>query len=388
MHGAEYLWPSSEQRLLLDAGLLDDDRAVTAFRTWRKTVSLDAEFHYGSLRLLPLVYHNMQRRGIGDPLMGRLKGVYRRAWYETHQLFHRVQPPVAQLAAAGIDMLLLKGAALVLSYYQNHALRPMADVDLVIPRTRLDEALSILARLGWRFAREPDRDMIRFHHALQCFGPDGGEIDLHWRVTYEISEEDDDSFRDTAEPVVFMGTTVRQLDATHLLFQVIVHGVRWNLETPIRWIPDALAILRARSRDIDWKLLQTLAEKHRLSFRLGLGHNYLTDTFGAPVPSSVLERFRTSRVSVLEKIENTVLLDDYRRFERSLLGNQWMLFVEYCRSADAWHPLAFASGYSHYLRYRLGVDSRRQILPRILSSVRRRLVSNRSGSERHAGGRT
>jgi hypothetical protein len=386
MRKAEYLWPSAEQRLLLDAALLEDERALTAFREWQRTVDLDADFSYGSLRLLPLVYHNMHQRGVRDPLMGRLKGVYRRAWYESHQLFHRVQPVVSRLAASGIDVLLMKGAPLVLSYYRNHALRPMADVDLAVPRNRLDEALGILTRLGWRFAREPEPDMIRFHHALQCFGPEGGEIDLHWRLTYEISaEEAGDPFRTSAEPLDFMGTTVLQLDATHLLLQVVVHGVRWNLETPIRWIPDALAILRQRGSDIDWSTLHALADRLRVGFRLGLGLTWLAETFGAPVPPAALERFHASRVSVLERIENTVLLDDYRRFERSLLGNQWTFFVEYCRSADARRPLAFASGYSHYLRYRLQVDSRRQILPRIVNSVRRRLLADGDGTGRSPG---
>ncbi len=381
---AEYLWPSTEQRLLLDAALLEDDRAIDAFRAWRKTVRIDDDFSYGSLRLLPLVYHNMLRRGVDDPLMGRLKGVYRHAWYKSHQLFHRTQPVVAGLAARGIDVLLLKGAPLVLSYYRNHALRPMADVDLAVPRDRLDEALGVLRALGWRFAREPEPDMIRFHHALQCLGPEGGEIDLHWRLTYEISaDEAGDSFQTSAEPLDFMGTTVQQLDATHLLLQVVVHGVRWNLETPIRWIPDALTILRRRSGDIDWSRLHALAVKLRVGFRLGLGLTWLAETFAAPVPPLVLERLRTSRVSMLERIENTVLLDDYRRFERTLLGNQWTLFVEYCRSADARRPLSFASGYSHYLRYRLQVDSRRQIFPRMLRSVRRRLLAN--GNDRSPG---
>jgi hypothetical protein len=328
----------------------------------------------------------MHRRGVHHPLMGRLKGVYRRAWYESHQLFHRVQPVVARLAANGIEVLLMKGAPLVLSYYRNHALRPMADVDLAVPRNRLDEALGILTSLGWRFVREPEPDMIRFHHALQCFGPEGGEIDLHWRVTSEIAAEDaGGSFRTSAEPVDFMGTTVQQLDATHLLLQVVVHGVRWNLETPIRWIPDALTILRHRGGDIDWSGLHALAARLRVGFRLGLGLSWLAETFAAPVPSSALERFRTARVSMLERIENTVLLDDYRRFERSLLGNQWTLFVEYCRSADTGRPLSFVSGYSHYLRYRLQVDSRRQIVPRMLSSVRRRLLATGHGNGRSPG---
>jgi len=382
---AVYLWPSAEQRLLLEAALLEDERAIAAYHVWRRTVSLDSEFSIASLRLLPLVYDNMSRLGVREPLMGRLKGAYRRAWYETHQLFHRTQPVVERLVASGIDVLLLKGAPLVLSYYRNHALRPMADVDIAVPRPQLGHALGILESLGWRFPIEPDRDTIRFRHAAQGLGSDGGEVDLHWRVLYDASNDAAEAALWSAvEPLEFMGTRVRQLDPTHLLLHVVVHGVRWNPETPIRWIPDALVILRTRA-SLDWNRLVAFAVTHRLTCRLALGLSYLSEAFDAPIPSDVLSRLQAANISLLERIENTVLLRDYGRLERSPIGNQWIAFVEYCRFADTRGPFAFANGFSHFLRYRWHLNGRRDILPTILRGVRRRLARNGASSRPSQG---
>lgn len=383
MDTTEHLWPSDEQRLLLEAALLEGDRAVAAFRAWRNTVRLEAEFSRGSFRLLPLVYHSMLRLGVDDPLMGRLKGVYRRSWYETHQLFHRAQPVVTRLAAAGIDVMLIKGAPLALSYYRNLALRPMSDLDVAVPQDRLHDALGVLKDLGWRLAREPDADMVRFRHAVQCFGADGGELDLHWRTMFEISDKGGDaSFWATAEPLDFMGTRIRQPDPTHALLLVVVHGVRWNPETPVRWIPDALAILRTRAADLDWNRLLELAATHRVTFRLGLGLSYLAESFGALVPRFVLERIRAADQSLLERFENSVVLRDNGS---SLVRNHLVCLAEYSRSAVSRNPLAFAVGYTHYLCYHFGLEGRRELLLLILRGVRNRLMPNGDGSSRAIG---
>lgn len=377
----EHLWPSDEQRLLLEAALLEGDRAVAAFRAWRNTVRLEAEFSRGSFRLLPLVYHSMLRLGVDDPLMGRLKGVYRRSWYETHQLFHRAQPVVARLAAAGIDVMLSKGSPLALSYYRNLALRPMSDLDVAVPQDRLHDALGVLKDLGWRLAREPDADMVRFRHAVQCFGADGGELDLHWRTMFEISDKGGDaSFWATAEPLDFMGTRIRQPDPTHTLLLVVVHGVRWNLETPVRWIPDALAVMRSRAADLDWNRLLALATTHRVTYRLGLGLSYLAERFEAPVPRFVLQRIRAADQSLLERFENSVVLHDDGSLEPSAVRNELVCLAEYSRYAGSRSPVGLAVGYTHYRRYRFGPQGRRELLPRILRAVRRRLMPNRDRS--------
>ncbi|HSA55610.1 MAG TPA: nucleotidyltransferase family protein [Gemmatimonadaceae bacterium] len=382
---ATHLWPSPEQCLLLEAALLDRDRALAAFRRWREHVSLDDKFSRGSFRLLPLVYHRLQQLGVDDPVMGKLKGVYRRAWYETHRLFQQVQPVVARLAGAGIDVMLTKGAPLALGEYGAPAVRPMADVDVVVPGHRLRETLGELAAAGWRPGIAFTPDEIRYRHAAPWYGPDGGAIDLHWRVMYESSARGgDDTFWDTAVPLDFMGTAVRRPDATHHLFLVVVHGVRRNEETPVRWIPDAMAILRAPGVAIDWQRMEALAAANRATVRLALGLSWLARVFDAPVPPGVLERLGTLRVSWLERLENTVMLADDADEAPSLLRSQWTALSEYARCANGRGPIAFAAGYTDFLRYRMGLGARREILPRMVRSMGRRIARAGGRSARDA----
>lgn len=372
---AEHLWPTPQQLLLLDAALADRSRALEAYAQWRASIDLDAEFSPAVLRLLPAVYENLRAAGLADPLMGRLKGVYRRAWYESRQLFHRVQPIARALADRGIPVLVLKGAALLLDYYRQHGLRPMADVDLWVPRPAIEEATAMLRAHSWRLGTEPSPDHLRFHHAIQCFGPDGGELDLHWHVFWERGRDDvDAAVLAASEPIDFAGTPLRQLDPTTLLVHVVTHGIRWNRETPIRWIPDALIILRKRGPDVDWSRFARLVDELRARQRCWMGLSYLADRFGARVPGEVLADLGRRRPTLLERIDNSVLLHSDERYARSAWRQQWAQFAEYCRRTDATNPLSFAVGYTHYIRYRWHLDGRRDIPRRVWQGLRRRLA--------------
>jgi hypothetical protein len=373
----EARWPGAEQRLLLEAALWPGERGITAFRAWRSLIDPEQQFGWSIVRLLPLVYDNLRRQGLQDPLMARLKGVYRRAWCENNRLFHAVAPVIDRLAANGGEVLLLKGAPLVRCYYRNLALRPMADLDVVVRESRLAEAMAILRASGYRSRVAMTSDLQRFSHALQFVHPKGAQIDLHWHVLFEApSEGADRAFWAATEAGEFLGIPVRQPDPTSLLLQVIIHGVRANEEPPIRWIPDALTILRTPGTALDWQRLVDLALSHKLTHRLGLGLRYLAESFEVTIPAAVLPALTRQR-SVLERIENTVMLADWSRFTGTALGTQWVNFTEYCRYAKRGSPWAFLEGYSEYLRYRLGLNGRREIIPIVVRGLGRRLTNGK-----------
>lgn len=69
-----------------------------------------------------------------------------------------------------------------------------------------------------------------------------------------------------------------------------------------------------------------------------------------------------------------MLLADNHRLRRSAVATQWVSFVEYCRYANTRNPLAFVIGFSHYVRFRMKLSGRREILPLFVRSVARRIA--------------
>lgn len=369
-----HLWPTPAQETLLKAALGTDASALEHFQAWRGMIDLEADFDRGSFRLLPLLYTNMSRFGLSDSLMGRLKGTYRRAWCEAQPRFDQARDVLSLLQEHGIDTLLTKGVPLALSYYRNETIRPMADLDIVVPKTQAREAIATLQNAGWLRGPTARDDDLEFHHAMQFFHPKSGELDLHWHVLLECRSPDiNKAFWDRTEPLIVRGIATRQLEPTDMLFHTVIHGVRWNAEPPIRWIADAAMILRHADRPIDWERLMGLARAQKLSYRMGLGLRYLAERLAMPIPAWVLESLDRASITLLERVENTVALRDTDRLYRNPLIKNWVIFARYCRIQQARNPLQFLNGFSHFVRVQWSLAGRSQIPAAIARGLLRRL---------------
>ncbi len=149
-------WPTSLQELLLRAALLDGENAIDAWEEWRSRVDAD-QLDLGSERLLPLVYRNLVNRNVKDPVIGKLKAVYRRTWRDNQLLFHRVSGLLRSFCDAGIETIVLKGAALALLHYKDSGLRPMNDFDVMVRVEQMAAAIDVMRKHGWKpMPRSPE----------------------------------------------------------------------------------------------------------------------------------------------------------------------------------------------------------------------------------------
>lgn len=375
-----YLWPTDSQVQLLRAATGRRDTALPAYFAWRDMIDLDAAFDPGAFRLLPLLYVNMQRHGLCDNLMGRLKGTYRMGWCEIQLHLARAKAVLTAFNQRGLRTLLIKGLPLSLRYYDNPAVRPMADLDIVVPHEQVHDAIALLRELGWTEGPFTFDEDIRFHHARQWFHPQGGELDLHWHVMQECSNAAGDAhFWDNAQPLDVDGVATLQFSPTDALFHTVIHGVRWNRQPPIRWIADALTIIEVAGPLIDWNAMVQFAKEQRLTHRLALGLGRLRDAFDAPVPADILEQLRRHRTSLLERIENTVALYDSEALYSHPVWKNWVLFAGYCCIHKTSSPLHFVSGFSHYLRVHWGIQGRSQMGGVIVRGLLRRAGLGKSG---------
>ncbi|HKW49359.1 MAG TPA: nucleotidyltransferase family protein [Gemmatimonadaceae bacterium] len=87
--------------------------------------------------------------------------------FRMRRLQQRVEDSIAALNQAGIEPLLLKGAALAYTLYGSFEARPMKDVDLLVAPDRADEARAIMLKQGWALDPElPGDERYDTHHHL------------------------------------------------------------------------------------------------------------------------------------------------------------------------------------------------------------------------------
>jgi len=329
-------FPTREQELLLRASLLQGDPALQAWRNWKALVNVEQKLDAGSYRLLPLLYHNLQLLGVDDPLMSKLRGIYRRTWYKNQILFHHMAVVLDRFEKAGTKTMILKGAALVLLHYKNFGLRPMEDFDVLVPTAQTSEAIHLLMDLNWNphlgselLLRNSFRSTLRSHPFEDGAGR---KLDLHWHLLLESRQEDaDDDFWEGTLPVRLDGVHTKALNPTDQLLHVCVSGASWNRTPPLRWAADAVTIL-GTSGDIDWTRLVAQAGKRHLILPLGDTLTYLRDALGAPVPGEVLRSLKALPISRVDRIAHRA--KNCPEDRRGPILNFWRLYECHLRSVN------------------------------------------------------
>ena len=339
--------PTDEQELLLKAALLTDSNAASCWREWRQRANLD-HLDSGSFRLLPLAYVNLQGYELQDPFIGKMKGIYRRSWL-TNRLIEKETREI--VAALGVDTLVLKGLALTIQYYEDFGSRPMEDSDVLVRLPDLELVFARLAERGWIPIDPVSMKRVPYIHSVNYRHPDKEGFDLHWHVIEECCRPSDDAlfWEDAVALELNGGIDAFALSSTDQLFHVLVHGARWNIVPPIRWVPDALMILRGAGESLQWDRLLGLSEQMRLSLPVFDTLRYLKDTFDAGIPDDVLIKLGQIPATSIERSEYSNKLAPLTPFRRMKFHWYNHLRQTYDRST-IWQLFHWPI----YLRYRWG----------------------------------
>jgi hypothetical protein len=343
--------PTPEQELLLQAALGSGASVGEAWAAWSSRVALDDADH-SSARLLPLVYLNLERHGVDGPDLGRLKGIYRHAWAANQTRFQAAGEAMDVLAAAGIPTAPIKGLALVQRAYPNAGARPMDDVDILVPTSERDAAWTALREAGWLPAREIDEipdSRLRLLGGVNLRRDESPlQVDLQWEGI-PFAGRDADLWR-RVEPAEVLGRPTHLLDPAHELLVALCHGAKRESLPPVRWIPDAVLLMR--EHQIDWDELCRLARASRYVLVAARGLRYLRETFAAPVPPAALQELEAAPVAPFE-----------RRILRARLRQPGSLHGlafhrdHYRQVSGRWPFWRRAAGFAPYLRDWWGLGS-------------------------------
>ena len=311
-------WTTQQQELLLRAALLNGREAIDAWSEWKSCVDIDDIdlLDPGSYRLLPLVYRNLNNQRVEDPLMMKLKGIYRLTWYKNQMLFHTIANLLRSFHKAGIETMVLKGAALTFFCYKDYGLRPMNDFDVLIHTGQALQAVHLLKELGWQPRNfEPSEDYISVSYSHGFVDNSNRELDLHWHLLSQNRNEGaDDAFWEGAVLTKVHDIPVYLLNTTDQLLHICVHGAKWNDIPSFRWVADAFMVMKNALSEIDWNRLITQAKKRRLILPLKDTLNYLRDSFDAPIASKFLQSIKDIPVSKIDRIEYKITVSPPSRW--------------------------------------------------------------------------
>ncbi|MGA8364199.1 MAG: nucleotidyltransferase family protein [Solirubrobacteraceae bacterium] len=326
-------WPTPAQELLLQATLLRDERALCAWRQVRPRLDI-ATLDGPTQALLPMLRKNLIALGVEDELLALFKGVHRYSWARTQTLLAPMVPRVQALEHAGIQTLLLKGAAFVADTRLDAGMRSMNDIDVLVPSERVGDAVAVLLQEGltpvgavqpWYVVEYAPRFVpshgFRDEHDRQ--------LDLHWNVLHASRQLGADAdFWAAAVPIELLGVPTRALCPADELLLVISHGLRWNALPTYRWVLDAALVIAGTFGEVDYDRLVEQARRRRVTVLLRAGLAYLRRVAAIQIPDATMRALGPLRPRPLERIEHRAQMTQPRRrttLQREVLAHQYAL---------------------------------------------------------------
>src|SRR5262245_9643916 len=301
------LWPSEDDEALLRTCLLPAEPARSAWGRVEPRLDIDrapAEV----VRILPLLGSALQAMEIQTPALPRLRGLYRKTWMLNQILLARTGEIVRALDEAEIPSMILKGCAISVRYFGDVGLRPMGDIDVLVPPEHARTALGRLVEAGWvdETERRPGGTAFRHTHAYSLNGGPHVDCDLHWTIGEHMlvgpGHDPTARFWPPAQRFDVAGVRTLALSDTDQLLHVILHGAQPGSPSRLQWIADAVQILR--TSEIDWGRLEDLAMTMRDTIRISDALTYLADPYVPDrIPSATIASLRAFPVPRFERVE-------------------------------------------------------------------------------------
>ncbi|MGH7717713.1 MAG: nucleotidyltransferase domain-containing protein [Gemmatimonadaceae bacterium] len=289
----EVILPRPDQTWLLRACLLTAEPGRDAWRQWqrchRDVKAALADDASGAKQILPLLFTALRRNGapVDESLRPYLTTSYAREEMRNDAYRAICRVALEALGAAGISVMVVKGAALAETVYDHPAQRHCHDIDLFVARDDLDRAVCALRKAGFTQAPlSPDYGPfdVKMDH------PSGLPLELHGRLFglpfYKLPASEAWA---RSRATVIAGVVTRTLSPEHALVHVCGHASYSVSRQWLRWVCDAWYIIE-REPELDWHQMLETARRARLVVPLFVTLRYLSEAFGARIPGAFLRR--------------------------------------------------------------------------------------------------
>ena len=268
---------------------------------WDRLVALAARHD-----VAPLLYATLEQRAFRvPPAVGdALRKAYLTSAARSLRLSHELRQVLTSLKAARIPVIVLKGACLAESVYEDIALRPMGDADLLVRRNDVASALEALQGTGHVPAAPLDAAAEQtINDSAALSRPGGMRIDLHWTVVTPryhgpFGEGDLEGLWARANPWTVAGVPVLILSPTDLLLHLCMHASVFHRfgELMLRSFLDMARVADRHRGTIEWDQFCARANRWGIANGVHLALRLATEWTDLAVPESALAALEADSV--------------------------------------------------------------------------------------------
>jgi hypothetical protein len=255
-------------------------------------------------RILPLLYYNlrgMDNGNIPKEVIEELDKLYRQTVERNAHLYDELGRVLEAFEAAGIKVIILKGAALAKIVYPEMGLRMFHDIDILIRREDLPRVKKEMVELGYEEHREDLKSFDeKFEYETGYYNPEKKTyLDVHWNIASWRSpfKIDIDAMWGNARDAKIGNTNVLILSPEDmLLFHSVHFFAKHGDATYVKLLCfcDILEIVRVYRGHINWDYISENARKYGIKTPVYYALYYARKLLGASIPSSVMDELKPS----------------------------------------------------------------------------------------------
>jgi len=244
-------------------------------------------------RAVSVAWRRFQRMDLPmpDEVVEQLRRNTMIADFSAARLEARLDETLTALCAAGVEPVLLKGAALARGLFSSFRDRPMGDVDILVKKSEAAKAMAVARALEWGIVPEFARvDYDRHHHLAPMADQTGaGRLEIHTALFVE--DHPFGALSDAVYRPAHDGPG-RVPDDVHLVLHLCLHFA-WSHAMGLGAWRAFYDLTEFVQRDrLDWESMLDEAEVYRASsccyWTLRLAH----DLAGVAVPPDVIRACR------------------------------------------------------------------------------------------------
>ena len=270
-------------------------------------------------RVLPLVCQSLQGvcpERVPEPVMDRMRTGYLTIAARNLRSFQELLNVLKVFEENRIVAVPLKGPVLAEVLYGDLALRPFADLDILVYPEDAFKAFSLLLSCDYRtdldFTEEAFNAYQRTEYGIEVMAGKGRLIiDLHWDAAgrYPACPFGLDLFGQRLDRLTLHGTEICQPPAEYLLIYQCLHGTK-SCWSDLESVCSVAEIVRSRS-EMDWAEVRRLARRLRCERIVALGLFLAWDLLGSSPPEPIFQDTQRDRAmrSMARKIYERLFFD-------------------------------------------------------------------------------
>ena len=246
--------------------------------------------------LTPFIFQQLRESQVEHAIPPDIADRMRRAYFSNAArntyFLHETSRILQAFSEVGLPVIGLKGVFLLENIYPNIALRSMSDLDLMVHKSNITEALAIIQKLGFHPTTYFDiQDLnIDIKHVPPFVKGEGPYLELHWTLL----EENEPFTIETggiwqrAQPARIAGVDALALSPEDLILHLCIHlTYQHYLTLGLRGLYDIAEVLGHYNGQVNWQTLEEIAHSWGAERVLWLTLALAQEFLGAEIPPSL-----------------------------------------------------------------------------------------------------